>query len=259
MFYFLGLVLKNDIAKGNIVPSYTLHKRLHPREGGRSEYYVQSAKTVEKAQTPKPTQANCRFWGRPKVLVTTPYGHDHLVNIMSMFRDTTLGNSHSPKGSLFWFPCNEYGKIKGAAIWIKNVPDYSSGARSKKKERNKDWLEELIKVNKCMNMREAAPISLAKNSGDTMNKNNAKDKIHSSQPSCRKSRNKNGKVSVINTTTGDVYESIIEAEKQTGALSQNICRNCNNRIKTAGGYVWKYYDDYVKEIKNEELVKTDGK
>lgn len=36
------------------------------------------------------------------------------------------------------------------------------------------------------------------------------------------------------------YPSAIEAERQTGISSANICTCCKGRLKTAGGYIWKY-------------------
>lgn len=48
---------------------------------------------------------------------------------------------------------------------------------------------------------------------------------------------------VINTTTGDVYNSILEASNSTHICAQNISANCRHVIKTAGGYIW----EFVKE------------
>lgn len=39
------------------------------------------------------------------------------------------------------------------------------------------------------------------------------------------------------------FESIIEAEKQTGISNKNISSVCKNKRKTTGGYVWKYIQD----------------
>lgn len=39
------------------------------------------------------------------------------------------------------------------------------------------------------------------------------------------------------------YESANEAERQTGANSSNIASCCNKKLKSAGGYQWKYSDD----------------
>lgn len=36
------------------------------------------------------------------------------------------------------------------------------------------------------------------------------------------------------------YPSIAECERQTGVPTSNICNCCKGKIKTAGGYKWKY-------------------
>lgn len=36
------------------------------------------------------------------------------------------------------------------------------------------------------------------------------------------------------------YPSIREAERQTGVHNQSIVKCCKGKVKTAGGYVWKY-------------------
>ena len=36
------------------------------------------------------------------------------------------------------------------------------------------------------------------------------------------------------------YSSIHEAERNTGCNSCNICNCCKGRLKTCGGYIWKY-------------------
>ena len=45
--------------------------------------------------------------------------------------------------------------------------------------------------------------------------------------------------------TGEViraWSSMTEAAKQFGTSSQNISAVCNGRRRTAGGYIWRYYD-----------------
>ena len=37
-----------------------------------------------------------------------------------------------------------------------------------------------------------------------------------------------------------IFNSVIEAEKETGIPHSNIVACCKGRLKTAGGYVWKY-------------------
>ena len=36
------------------------------------------------------------------------------------------------------------------------------------------------------------------------------------------------------------YPSIMEAERQTGCHYQSICACCKGRLKSAGGFIWKY-------------------
>ncbi len=38
----------------------------------------------------------------------------------------------------------------------------------------------------------------------------------------------------------NVYESMTEASKKTGVTVQRICDCCKGRIKTSGGYKWRY-------------------
>ena len=70
---------------------------------------------------------------------------------------------------------------------------------------------------------------------------------------------------VICVTTGKIYESIMEAEKQTGVTHSNIVHCCKGKHKSAGVIdgktaVWMYLEDYeklskeeVNKIKNQEL------
>lgn len=37
-----------------------------------------------------------------------------------------------------------------------------------------------------------------------------------------------------------VFPSIIEAERQTGIHQGNICSCCRGKLKSAGGYIWRY-------------------
>ena len=36
------------------------------------------------------------------------------------------------------------------------------------------------------------------------------------------------------------YNSIAEAARQLGIFENGICTCCNNKLKTSGGYIWKY-------------------
>lgn len=41
----------------------------------------------------------------------------------------------------------------------------------------------------------------------------------------------------------NVFDGIRLAEEKTGIANQNICKCCQGKVETAGGYVWKYYED----------------
>ena len=60
--------------------------------------------------------------------------------------------------------------------------------------------------------------------------------------------NKNGKL--IN-----IFESINEASKKTNIKRYGISNCLNKRLKTSGGYIWKYYEINKKEEKKEEEAK----
>ena len=62
------------------------------------------------------------------------------------------------------------------------------------------------------------------------------------------------KKKVINVTTNEVYASLHEASRLTKVDRNNILKCCNNRVNTAGGYIWKYYDD----VKISVSDKTEG-
>lgn len=47
---------------------------------------------------------------------------------------------------------------------------------------------------------------------------------------------------VICLDVGIIYHTAKEAEDKTGVNRNNICACCKNRLKTAGGYHWAYYD-----------------
>lgn len=58
--------------------------------------------------------------------------------------------------------------------------------------------------------------------------------------------------------TGIIYKSTREAERQTEIKHQNIGQACNGKYKTAGGYHWRYYNNYNK---SEQIggERVDGK
>lgn len=42
------------------------------------------------------------------------------------------------------------------------------------------------------------------------------------------------------------YKNICEASRETSVRRNNISDNCTHRLKTAGGYIWMYKDEYEK-------------
>ena len=60
--------------------------------------------------------------------------------------------------------------------------------------------------------------------------------LKNSMEKCRK---------VICLETGTIYESVRECIRQTGL--DNITHCCKGKYKTAGGYHWMYYDEYLEK------------
>lgn len=46
---------------------------------------------------------------------------------------------------------------------------------------------------------------------------------------------------VINTDTGDIFDSIKDAASKFGIFPSSISHVCKGKFKTAGGYKWEYY------------------
>ena len=134
--YFLAIVAKQDLLRGNIVPSYILCK-----SGGNSE-----------ARSPwRVYRANVMSSSVSKVLVKWPSGNDIMIDFLSSYR--TRDHMHGarfykhaytkkyyPEGALFWFECNDYGEITGPAVFVKYVPE--KGAH--KLDSGKQRLEEML-------------------------------------------------------------------------------------------------------------------
>ncbi len=71
------------------------------------------------------------------------------------------------------------------------------------------------------------------------NENNIESKLLDSNKSKRHTK----RVGQYNKATGELvkeFESIREAKDYTGVPEQGIRETCINKIKTSGGYVWKY-------------------
>lgn len=60
-----------------------------------------------------------------KVLVTSIYGHDELLDYLSDYRtqDKMHGVHYYPSGALCWFESNQYGDPIGAVYYVRKVPD----------------------------------------------------------------------------------------------------------------------------------------
>ena len=54
------------------------------------------------------------------------------------------------------------------------------------------------------------------------------------------------------------WGSIREAERHTGIYNTHICACCQGKIKSSGGYIWKYYDleTYLIGIMNNNIKRT---
>ena len=46
------------------------------------------------------------------------------------------------------------------------------------------------------------------------------------------------------------WDSLSQVERELGICHSNICECCNGKRKTAKGYKWMYYDDYINKMNN---------
>lgn len=136
--FFLAIVAKQDLLRGNIVPSYILCKSLGESEA-RCQWRVCRANVLPKNAI--------------KVLVKWPSGSDIMVNFMSAYRtrDHMHGSKryehestkkYYPEGALFWFECNKYGEVIGPAVFVKNVPERKDGHARQRKQRLEEALSQ---------------------------------------------------------------------------------------------------------------------
>lgn len=60
----------------------------------------------------------------PKLLVTTIYGHDDMLDYFSDFRtqDKMHGVHYYPRGALCWFETNQYGDLLGSVYFARHIP-----------------------------------------------------------------------------------------------------------------------------------------
>ncbi len=116
MYWFLGIVKKEDVEYGNWNPSYILCAS-HGTKETRSPWRVVKNMKV--------------FGNMPKVLVTTPIGQTAMVDFLSNYRtrdhmhgsDYRSTKKYYPEGMLCWFPCDRHGDRLGPALLVKKVPD----------------------------------------------------------------------------------------------------------------------------------------
>lgn len=61
----------------------------------------------------------------PKVLVTSIYGHDDMLDYLSDYRtqDKMRGVHYYPSGALCWFECNQYGDPIGTVYYARKIPN----------------------------------------------------------------------------------------------------------------------------------------
>ena len=59
-----------------------------------------------------------------KVLVTSMYGHDDMLDYFSDFRtqDKMHGTHYYPRGALCWFETDQYGDLLGSVYYARTIP-----------------------------------------------------------------------------------------------------------------------------------------
>lgn len=112
MYYQLAIVLDRDLNNGCFWPSYVLcvsNTASDKRSGWR---------------VVKQFNGKTRF-NLPKLLVTSIYGHDDMLDYLSDYRtqDKMRGVHYYPKGALCWFECNRYGDPTGSVYVARRIPD----------------------------------------------------------------------------------------------------------------------------------------
>lgn len=117
--YFLAIVAKDDLLRGNIAPSYILCQS-HGESDKRAPWRVYRADGIAPSIN--------------KVLVKWPSGNDVMIGFLSCYRTRDhahrakrIRHEHTkkyyPEGALFWFECNDYGEVTGPAVFVKTVPE----------------------------------------------------------------------------------------------------------------------------------------
>ena len=121
-YYFLGIVAKDDLLKGIIVPSFILCQS-SGKSAARSGYRVMRVDTKLIQQY-------------SVVMVARIDEHPELIEYLSNYRTrdhmhTSKRRGHkrtmkyTPEGALFWFECTSEGayEYRGRKIFIKTIPD----------------------------------------------------------------------------------------------------------------------------------------
>ena len=111
MYYSLAIVSERDIKNGSFYPSYVLCKS-NTASDKRSGWRVVK-------------QFGSKKFKLPKVLVTSLYGHQDMLDYLSLYRtqDRMNGVHYYPKGALCWFESNQYGDPLGSIYLVKFIPD----------------------------------------------------------------------------------------------------------------------------------------
>lgn len=65
-------------------------------------------------------------------------------------------------------------------------------------------------------------------------------------------------LSKIDGSLVKVFDSMILAEKETKISQKHISRCCNKKRKSAGGFCWMFYSDYIKNGFNNNLLKNNS-
>ena len=89
----------------------------------------------------------------PKVLVTSIYGHDDMLDYLSDYRtqDKMRGVHYYPKGALCWFETNQYGDPIGSLYIARMIPDMEYLSLPKKQ---RGYQQLLKKYNRKLSIKE---------------------------------------------------------------------------------------------------------
>ena len=112
----------------------------------------------------KQFDGNTKF-NLPKVLVTSIYGHDDMLDYLSDYRtqDKMRGVHYYPSGALCWFETNQYGDPLGPVYYARKIPDMKLLEIPRRQRENKklkleqkkviSLKEKLVKQNADMELR----------------------------------------------------------------------------------------------------------